>query len=52
MFPFVFEINPAGWVHLAVHIAYDITAGLSYGKLGKEFGYSPEFTEAPDSTTS
>ena len=25
---------------MAVHIAYDITAGLTYGKLGKELGYS------------
>jgi len=26
----------------AVHIAYDITAGITYGRLGKEFGYSAE----------
>lgn len=35
------------YVAMVVHIAYDITAGLSYGRLGKEFGYSPEFTESP-----
>lgn len=25
---------------MAVHVAYDITAGLNYGRLGKELGYS------------
>ena len=35
------------YVAMAVHIAYDITAGLSYGRLGKEFGYSPELNESP-----
>jgi hypothetical protein len=34
------------YVAMVVHIAYDITAGLSYGRLGKEFGYSPEFNES------
>ena len=27
------------YVAMAVHIAYDITAGIQYGKLGREFGY-------------
>ena len=35
------------YVAIAVHIAYDITAGLIYGKLGKELGYSPELNESP-----
>jgi membrane protease YdiL (CAAX protease family) len=28
------------FVAMAVHVAYDVTAGLSYGKLGRELGYS------------
>jgi membrane protease YdiL (CAAX protease family) len=35
------------YVAMIVHIAYDITAGLSYGRLGKEFGYSAELPEPP-----
>jgi membrane protease YdiL (CAAX protease family) len=35
------------YVAMAVHIAYDITAGITYGRLGKEFGYSPEIIESP-----
>ena len=35
------------YVAMVVHIAYDITAGLSYGRLGKEFGYSREPSESP-----
>ena len=30
------------YLAMAVHIAYDITAGITYGRLGKEFGYSAE----------
>ena len=26
-------------IAMAVHVAYDITAGLSYGRLGRELGY-------------
>ena len=40
------------YVAMAVHTAYDIIAGLTYGRLGKEFGYSPELTESPNPTTS
>jgi membrane protease YdiL (CAAX protease family) len=29
-------------VAMLVHVAYDITAGLTYGKLGREMGYSLE----------
>jgi membrane protease YdiL (CAAX protease family) len=29
------------YVAMAVHVAYDITAGLMYGKLGRELGYAP-----------
>jgi membrane protease YdiL (CAAX protease family) len=32
------------YVAMAVHIAYDITAGLTYGKLGRELGYTVEQT--------
>jgi membrane protease YdiL (CAAX protease family) len=28
------------YVAMAVHVAYDITAGITYGRLGKELGYS------------
>jgi membrane protease YdiL (CAAX protease family) len=28
------------YVAMAVHLAYDLTAGISYGRLGKELGYS------------
>jgi membrane protease YdiL (CAAX protease family) len=34
------------YVAMAVHVAYDITAGITYGRLGKEFGYSPEIIES------
>jgi membrane protease YdiL (CAAX protease family) len=29
------------YVAMAVHIAYDLTAGFSYGRLGRELGYDP-----------
>jgi membrane protease YdiL (CAAX protease family) len=36
------------YVAMAVHIAYDVTAGISYGRLGRELGYEPsEATEPP-----
>ena len=35
------------YVAMVVHLAYDITAGLSYGRLGKELGYSLELNESP-----
>jgi len=36
------------YVAMAVHIAYDITAGINYGRLGRELGYQPEVkTNAP-----
>jgi hypothetical protein len=38
------------FIAMAVHIAYDITAGLSYGRLGRELGYAhPEPTSLPAS---
>jgi len=37
------------YVAMAVHMAYDITAGISYGRLGKEFGYSPAPAESASS---
>jgi membrane protease YdiL (CAAX protease family) len=30
------------YVAMAVHVAYDMTAGLSYARLGRELGYAPE----------
>jgi len=33
------------YVAMAVHIAYDITAGISYGRMGRELGYSLEAPE-------
>jgi membrane protease YdiL (CAAX protease family) len=27
------------YVAMAVHVAYDLTAGITYGRLGREFGY-------------
>ena len=30
------------YIAMAVHVAYDITAGLNYGRLGRELGYTPE----------
>ena len=36
------------YVAMAVHIAYDITAGISYGRLGRELDYRPGAkTDAP-----
>ena len=33
------------FVAMAVHVAYDVTAGITYGRLGRELGYSvPEQT--------
>jgi membrane protease YdiL (CAAX protease family) len=30
------------YIAMAVHVAYDVTAGLAYGKLGRELGYVPD----------
>jgi len=38
------------YVAMAVHMAYDIVAGITYGRLGKEFGYAPEIDESPASS--
>lgn len=35
------------YVAMAVHVAYDITAGISYGRLGRELGYQPDRSELP-----
>jgi membrane protease YdiL (CAAX protease family) len=35
------------YVAMAVHVVYDITAGLSYGKFGRELGYTPEAIGEP-----
>jgi len=32
------------YVAMLVHVLYDITAGLAYGRLGRELGYSPVTT--------
>ncbi len=38
------------YVAMAVHVAYDIIAGISYGRLGKELGYrlEPASAETPN----
>jgi membrane protease YdiL (CAAX protease family) len=45
-FAFVFHllawVSGSLYVAMAVHIIYDITAGLTYSKLGKELGYTIE----------
>jgi len=33
------------YVAMAVHVLYDITAGISYGRLGKSLGYAPETSD-------
>ena len=38
------------YVAMAVHIAYDVTAGINYGRLGRELGYSLEAPAVPAST--
>ncbi|HYW74023.1 MAG TPA: CPBP family intramembrane glutamic endopeptidase [Pyrinomonadaceae bacterium] len=40
------------YVAMAVHIAYDITAGINYGRLGRELGYRPEVKTAPPAAVS
>jgi membrane protease YdiL (CAAX protease family) len=37
------------YVAMAVHLAYDITAGLTYGRLGRELGYGPTPSPATES---
>jgi hypothetical protein len=32
------------YVAMLVHVLYDITAGMAYGRLGRELGYSPVTT--------
>lgn len=41
-FHFLVWLSGSLYVPMAVHVVYDITAGISYGRLGKELGYSPE----------
>jgi membrane protease YdiL (CAAX protease family) len=38
------------YVAMAVHIAYDITAGISYGRLGRELGYQLDPGASPAAT--
>jgi hypothetical protein len=35
------------YVAMVVHTAYDITAGLTYGRLGRKLGYSAELNSSP-----
>ncbi len=39
------------FVAMIVHVAYDVTAGLSYGKLGRELGYKREDTAVEAAST-
>jgi CAAX protease family protein len=41
-FQVVVAVSGCLYVAMAVHIAYDVTAGLAYGKLGRELGYVPD----------
>ena len=34
-------ISGSLYIAMLVHVLYDITAGLTYGKLGRELGYTP-----------
>ncbi len=36
------------YVAMAVHVAYDVTAGIAYGRLGKELGYDPDSVVPPE----
>jgi membrane protease YdiL (CAAX protease family) len=40
-FQAVVWISGSLYVAILVHVLYDITAGLAYGKLGRELGYTP-----------
>lgn len=40
-FQTVVWISGSLYIAMFVHIAYDITAGLTYGRLGRETGYTP-----------
>jgi uncharacterized protein len=39
-FQAVVWISGSLYIAMAVHVAYDITAGLSYGRLGRQLGYA------------
>jgi membrane protease YdiL (CAAX protease family) len=41
-FQAVVALSGSLYVAMAVHVAYDITAGLSYERLGRELGYVPD----------
>jgi membrane protease YdiL (CAAX protease family) len=41
-FQAVVAVSGSLYIAMAVHVAYDITAGLAYGKLGRELGYVPD----------
>ena len=43
-FQVVVFLSGSLYVAMAVHVAYDITAGLNYGRLGRQLGYSPSPT--------
>jgi membrane protease YdiL (CAAX protease family) len=40
-FQAVVAISGSLYVAMLVHVLYDITAGLAYGKLGRDLGYTP-----------
>jgi len=41
-FQAVIAVSGSLYVAMAVHVAYDVTAGLAYGRLGRELGYVPD----------
>jgi membrane protease YdiL (CAAX protease family) len=41
-FQAVVVLSGSLWVAMAVHVAYDLTAGFTYGRLAREMGYVPD----------
>jgi membrane protease YdiL (CAAX protease family) len=39
------------YVAMAVHVAYDLTAGICYGRLARELGYAHDFEKAKESNS-
>jgi membrane protease YdiL (CAAX protease family) len=46
-FHFLVGLSGSLYVAMAVHVGYDIIAGICYGRLGRELGYSLDETKEP-----
>jgi membrane protease YdiL (CAAX protease family) len=46
-FQTIVALSGSLYVAMAVHVAYDIVAGLSYGRLGRTLGYEPPAPVGP-----